>query len=161
MHKPLFHKNLSQKTLTVERMFDAPRSRVWAAWTKSELLDQWWAPKPWKSITKSFDFREGGAWHYGMQGPDGITAWGWAAYESITPEQHFALQDGFCDEAGNKDSSLPSTHWNIEFKEEGEATRVIATLTFASEADMEKIIAMGFEEGFSMGLGNLDELLAG
>ena len=49
--------------VNVVREFSAPVGKVWAAWTQQELLDQWWAPRPWKARTKSMDFREGGTVH--------------------------------------------------------------------------------------------------
>ena len=60
--------------VNVEREFAAPVGKVWAAWTQQELLDQWWAPRPWKARTKSMDFREGGTWLYAMVGPRGRRA---------------------------------------------------------------------------------------
>jgi uncharacterized protein YndB with AHSA1/START domain len=50
----VFSKDLQNKKLTVVREFDAPLERVWEAWTKSEILDQWWAPKPYKTETKKW-----------------------------------------------------------------------------------------------------------
>ncbi len=161
MNQPVIRKDTTNKTITVERVFTAPRERVWEAWTNSDLLEKWWAPKPWVAVTKSFDFREGGHWHYYMQGPDGTKAWCWVGYESIDPENSFTAQDMFCDEEGNRNEEMPSMHWRNEFLQEGDTTtKVMVTITFSSEADMEKIISMGFEGGFSMGLGNLDTLLA-
>ncbi len=61
----------SGKELIVTRIFDAPVNKVWHAWTDSAELDKWWAPKPWKAVTKQFNFSEGGHWLYAMQGPDG------------------------------------------------------------------------------------------
>lgn len=58
-------------TITIICEYDAPLEKVWKAWTTSEMLDQWWGPKPWRAITKSLDFREGGHWHYSMNGPEG------------------------------------------------------------------------------------------
>ena len=49
------------KTVTITKEFAYERSLVWDAYTKPELLDQWWAPKPWKARTKKMDFREGGS----------------------------------------------------------------------------------------------------
>ena len=72
MSHAIFTKDLEAKTLTVERDFDAPRSRVWEAFTKSDILEQWLAPKPWKAFTVSSDFREGGYWHCYMVGPEGV-----------------------------------------------------------------------------------------
>lgn len=64
-------KDAANKKLIVVREFDAPLAEVWKAWTDSSILDQWWAPKPWKAKTKTMDFREGGTWLYSMVGPDG------------------------------------------------------------------------------------------
>jgi uncharacterized protein YndB with AHSA1/START domain len=56
----IFSVDKEHKRITVEKEFAAPKSEVWAAWTQSNLLDKWWAPKPWKSETKNMDFKEGG-----------------------------------------------------------------------------------------------------
>lgn len=159
MGKAIFTKDMAAKTITVERDFDAPRSKVWKAYTTSDILDKWWAPKPWMAITKSFDFREGGQWLYYMAGPEGEKQYCSFIYDIIDPENSFSGSDMFCDENGKRDESMPSMHWETEFIDNGNTTKIIATITYAQVADMEKIIAMGFEEGFSMGLGNLDELL--
>ena len=68
-------------TITVSREFAAELPLVWDAYTKSEMLDQWWAPKPWKARTKSMDFREGGFWHYAMVGPNGEEHWAFINYQ--------------------------------------------------------------------------------
>ena len=68
-NKVLVNKDLANKKITVIREFDAPVEKVWKAWTQKELLDEWWAPKPWKTRTKTIDFREGGHWLYAMVGP--------------------------------------------------------------------------------------------
>lgn len=149
-----------EKNMTVERIFNAPRSRVWEAWTQSGLLEQWWAPKPYRAVTESFDFREGGHWHYYMLGPDQSKQWCWASYDSVEPQKGFSGDDFFCDEQGKRNPDLPIMHWKTEFLDEGAGSKVVVTLTFDSQEDMEKIISMGFEEGFSQALGNLDGVLA-
>ena len=63
--------NKENNTITVKREFAADRSLVWDAYTKPEILDQWWAPRPWKARTKTMDFRNGGHWHYAMVGREG------------------------------------------------------------------------------------------
>jgi uncharacterized protein YndB with AHSA1/START domain len=72
-------------TVKVKREFAAPIDKVWAAWTRAELLDQWWAPKPWQARTKVLDFREGGMWLYAMIGPDGIEEYCRADYHVENP----------------------------------------------------------------------------
>lgn len=144
----------------VEREFDAPGEQVWRAWTEPELLDQWWAPKPYKTNTKTMEFKSGSRWHYYMQGPEGDVHWCMANYISIEPHKSIQWQDCFCDEAGNENKALPSTHWNIVFTPVGNITKVNVILTYASKEQMETIIGFGFKEGFAMAHNNLDELIS-
>ena len=148
----------SNKVL-VTREFAAPLNRVWAAWTQKELLDQWWAPKPWKAETKILEFREGGHWLYAMVGPEGDQQWCRADYKSISTLHSYKATDAFCDENGTIDNTMPGSDWKNTFTEQGDKTVVHIEITHKSLEDLEKIIEMGFKEGFTMGLENLDELL--
>ena len=156
----IFTKDAANKKIIVEREFDAPLEVVWRAWTESDLLDQWWAPKPWKAKTKSMDFRDGGTWLYVMEGPEGERHWCRADFKNIVPQKTYTGDDAFCDENGNINPEFPSMHWENEFSETDNGTKVRVEITFASEADLEKIIEMGFKEGFAAAHGNLDELLS-
>jgi uncharacterized protein YndB with AHSA1/START domain len=144
----------------VEREFAASRDRVWAAWTQSEILDQWWAPKPWKAETKSQDFSEGGRWLYSMVSPEGERHWSFADYMTINPKDSFSAKDGFCDENGNVNKEWPQSTWHNSFSDKDGHTMVTVEISYPSLNDLEKFLEMGFQEGFTMGLGNLDELLA-
>lgn len=162
MTKTMFMNFLADKEnkkITVEREFAAPRNIVWDAWTKSEILDQWWAPKPWKSETKSQDFSEGGKWLYAMVGPEGEKHWAIFEYQSIKPRDSYSGMDAFGDENGNINSELPRMSWTNTFTDKGDTTMVNCEIRFEKAEDLEKIIEMGFKEGFTMGLGNLDEWL--
>src|SRR5687767_13982427 len=97
---------------------------VWDAWTKPEILVQWWAPKPWKAKTKSMDFREGGSWLYAMVGPEGEVHWSKADYKTITHLKSFSGLDAFSDENGNINESLPRTMWENTFTGNGDSTMV-------------------------------------
>jgi uncharacterized protein YndB with AHSA1/START domain len=152
-------KDAANKKLVVIREFDAPLEEVWKAWTDKDILDKWWAPKPWKAKTKSMDFREGGVWLYSMVGPDGTESYCRADFKTIVENKSYTGDDAFCDENGNITHDFPVMHWNVGFSPLGTATRVNVEITFDSEADMEKVVQMGFEEGFTAAHGNLDELL--
>lgn len=160
MNKTTVTKDTANKTVTVEHEFNAPREKVWEAWTDGSKLEKWWGPKTWPATSKSMDFRPGGHWHYYMTGPDGTKSWGRIDYETIEPQNFITGLDSFSDEEGNKNNDFPSTHWRVEFSEEGDKTKIKVLLTFATEADMEKLIEMGFEEGFSDALDNLDRMFA-
>jgi len=153
-------KDLPNKKITVTRQFDAAPDLVWRAWTEKELLDQWWAPKPWRAETKTMNFTEGGHWLYAMVGPDNTKHWSKVDFIKISPEKSFEAIDSFTDEHGNKTNDLPGMHWKNQFLADGEGTKVLVEITFNSLSDLEKIIEMGFEAGFSAALGNLEQYLS-
>jgi uncharacterized glyoxalase superfamily protein PhnB/uncharacterized protein YndB with AHSA1/START domain len=155
-----FQVDREARQIKVNRDFDAPRDLVWRAWTDAEILDQWWAPKPWKAVTKSMDFREGGRWLYCMAGPAGEKHWCLADYRNIQPKKSFSHVDAFCDENGTIKEDHPRMDWVTRFKDHGEATSVDVSISFKDLTDLEKIIEMGFKEGFTAGLENLDHWLS-
>lgn len=157
--KTKFSTDKENKRVYVQRTFDSALKNVWAAWTESSLLEQWWAPYPWKTITKTMDFREGGFWLYAMQGPDGTKIWARFDYGAIVPLQYFASEDTFTDEHGVPNSDIAGSDWKTTFTETGNITTVNIELLFKTVADLEKTMEMGFEEGFKMALDNLEELL--
>lgn len=155
-----FSVDKENKKIKVEREFAAPVAKVWSAWTESHLLDQWWAPKPWKARTKTMDFQEGGFWLYAMVGPDGSEHWSRADFSSISPLKSYTGWDAFCDEAGNVDLTFPRSSWANRFSDQEGGTLVSIEISYEKLEDLEKIIEMGFKEGFTAGLENLDELLS-
>lgn len=154
-----FKVNKENRTIAIQREFDADPKLVWSAWTTTELLDQWWGPKPWRAETKKMDFREGGHWLYAMIGPEGEKHWSKAEFIKIADEKSFTAKDGFCDEDGEINPNFPQSLWENRFSHQQGKTLVSMRLTFDTVDDLEKTIEMGFKEGFSMGLNQLDELL--
>ena len=157
-HEAKFTKDPANKQLHVTRAYDAPVDKVWRAWTQRDILDQWWGPKPWRAETKSLDFKPGGRWHYSMVGPKGERHWSLVEFKAIDPQRSFRTDCVFCDENGTTDDFGPAMHWYVEFSATPTGTMVNVTLTFDKEADLQKIVEMGFEGGFSMGLSQLDEV---
>ena len=157
--KTIFTKDISNKKMFVKREFEGTLEHVWQAWTDSEILDQWWAPNPWKTQTKLMDFKEGGYWLYSMVGPDGSKHWSRADYTKIILLKYFIGIDCFCDENGNKNSDFQSTNWKVEFQKTNLGTQVNVELTFPSEKDLQTMVEMGFEAGFRAAHENLDQYL--
>lgn len=149
-----------KNTIHVKREFAATRDIVWEAWTNPEILDQWWAPKPYKTITKSMDFKVGGSWFYGMVSPENECHWCRADYIEIIPEEFYSGLDAFCNEEGEVNTAFPRTTWSVRFIDQGEITLVEITNVFEKMEDLEQVIALGFKEGFTMALGNLDEYIS-
>ena len=152
-----FTVNKETKTVTITKEFDAGRDLVWDAYTKAELLDQWWAPKPYSSRTSVMDFREGGKRFYAMVSPEGAERWVMQQYNSITPKSHFSLFNAFSDE--NENLELPCSDWDFNFIEQDGRTSLHLSIYNESLERLERMIAMGFKEGATAQLENLDELL--
>ncbi|MCO6485275.1 MAG: SRPBCC domain-containing protein [Saprospiraceae bacterium] len=151
-----FDVDTANRQIRVERSFNAPPERVWAAWTEADILDQWWAPNPWVTRTKIMDFREGGYWLYAMVGPEEETHWCRADFVRIVPGRSIVSTDAFCDEEGRVNESMPPTQWEISFHGNENTTTVVIVLSFRTMEDLGKILEMGFREGFTSGLANLD-----
>ena len=148
----------SKKTVFITREFDAELSLVWDAFTKKEILDQWWAPKPFASKTKVLDFKVGGRRFYAMVSPEGQERWILQKYTSISPKTNFKFFNAFADE--NETPELPGSEWDHTFSEQSGTTKVSIAIYNESLERMEKQIEMGFKEGFTMTLNYLEELLA-
>ena len=158
-----FKVDKSTSTVFVGKEFDAERSLVWDAFTKQEILDQWWAPKPLISKTKYMDFKVGGRRFYAMVSPDG-TEIGWQVFEytSITPRSNFKCQSIFTDKDETPNS--PGANWDLTFSEHPDSHREVITevsisIHFESLEELEKMIEMGFKEGFTMTLNELTSVL--
>jgi len=154
-----FTVNKASQTIEVARAYDADVNTVWQAWTSPDLLKQWWAPKPWTAETKNMDFRAGGEWLYAMVSPEGEKHWSKVSYLLVEKEKAFTAQDGFCDEQGTINPDFPQNVWEHAFSSKGSQTLVHIKIKFDTREDMEKLMEMGFKEGFTMGLNQLDDLL--
>jgi uncharacterized protein YndB with AHSA1/START domain len=145
------------KTVFITREFAADQSLVWDAFTKSELLDQWVAPKPWSSKTKYMNFEVGGQRFYAMVSPEGMERWAIQEYTSITPKTNFKMHNAFADKDENPE--LPGSDWDYTFSEKNGITKVSIIIKNESLERMERMIEMGFVEGFKMTIDNLEYLL--
>ena len=145
------------KTVTVNKEFNAELSLVWDAFTKQEILDQWWAPKPWESRTKFMNFEVGGKRFYAMVGPEGQEHWSLQQYTSISPKTNFKMHNAFAD--ANENPHLPSSNWDFNFSQQNNTTTVCITIFNESLERMEEQLTMGFQGGFTMTLNYLETLL--
>lgn len=149
----------STNSVLITREFDAELSLVWDAFTTQEILDQWWAPKPLVSKTKTMNFKEGGRRFYAMVWPDGKEHWGIQKYTFINPQTNMKWLTSFTDKDENINTELPTSEWDFNFSEQNGITRVSIIIKQKTLADIEMIIQMGFKEGFTMTLNELENLL--
>ena len=97
-------------TLVIERVFDAPRERLWKAWTDPEEVKKWWGPKGFTAPSIQTDLRVGGTNLWAMESPDGQVYWSTGTYREIVPLERIVVTDSFADENGNV---VPGTHYGM------------------------------------------------
>src|SRR5215510_4570136 len=107
-----FTVNKEAKTVFIKREFAAELSLVWDAFTKQEILDQWWAPKPWISKTKFMNFKIGGRRFYAMVSPEGQEHWSVQDFTSISPTTNFKFLSAFADKDENINTEWPGSEWD-------------------------------------------------
>lgn len=148
-----------KNTITIKKEFAANRQLIWDCHTKSELLEEWFAPKPYTIRTTHMDFREGGYWFYAMVSPEGQEHWSRLDYLTIKPIDNYTALDGFCNEKGELNPQLPQANWNVTFRDAAGNTRVETIVTYKALKDLETVLQMGLKEGLTMTLEALDELV--
>lgn len=150
----------------MERIFQAPQELVFKAFSKSEHLSQWFAPRGWTVPVSNMDFRIGGSWHFCMKCVDknqgdfyGMEAWSKALYQEIVAPERIVYTDYFSDAEGNVNEDMPSGTATITFEEYEGKTKVVSTIKYPNAEDLNKVIEMGMEQGATETWDRLAELL--
>lgn len=133
------------------RLFDAPREKVWQAWTEPARLKQWWGPRGFTVHTCKVDLRPGGTFLYGMKGPDGSDVWGKFVYREIKAPEKLVFVVSFSDPKGGVTRHPMSPDWpryilsTVQFiAEGGKKTRVSISWTPHDATEAER---RTFDEG--------------
>lgn len=140
---------LADRTFSAERLFHAPREKVFAAFTRCEHLLHWWGPHEWPLFHCDMDFRVGGSWHYAMrETATGNESWGLMLFDEIIPSEFIRYRDVFSDAQRNINRDMPETASTLHFYAEGSSTRVVSQSVYADAALLKQILDMGMEQGF-------------
>lgn len=142
-----------EREVRVERVFDAPRERVYAIFNDPALIPDWWGPEPVR--VDAMDVRPGGAWRYVEAGADGSELGFRGTYREVTPPERIVRTFEW---EGMPGHVLVES---AEFEDLGARTRVVTTLLFHTTEERDGMIASGMERGLNATYARLDELLAG
>ncbi|MFA5883610.1 MAG: SRPBCC domain-containing protein [Acidimicrobiia bacterium] len=154
-------KDLDALTMTMTAEFAAPVERVWQVWENPRLLERWWGPPTHPATMVEHDLTAGGRVRYFMTSPEGDKYHGWWRILAVDPPTGLELEDGFADDAGNPIPDMPVTVMRMRLSEQpGGITRMTVDSQYATRDGMEKVIAMGVEEGMTQAVGQIDGLLA-
>lgn len=146
-------------TLTFIAEFDASVERIWQVWEDPRQLERWWGPPTWPATFARHDFVEGGRSTYYMTGPDGEKARGWWVTTLIQAPHRLEFDDGFSDENDEPVAEMGAVHGAVSIERDGDRTRMTTVTTFDALEQLEKIMAMGMEEGMRGAMGQIDDLL--
>lgn len=136
------------RELTLTRVINASRDRVYEAWTNPELLKQWFAPRPYTTPVVEIDVRTGGASLVVMQGPDGTEIPCPGVYLEVVPNERIVSTDAFIKPW--EPSEKPFMTLILTFEDAGDRkTNYTARILHWSVADREAHEKMGFHEGWT------------
>ena len=155
---------------TMTRTFNAPRTRVWSAWTTPEALAQWFGPKGSSGEILAFDLRPGGEWRGRMDAPDGNSMYSKFIFREVDPMSRLVWVHGFADAAGNRIRAPFAQQFPLEmlttvqFADDGEGTKVDFSWTPLDASPEEEAffasMMASMSGGWSGSFERLDEFLA-
>ena len=148
------------RTLTVTAGFDAPPARVWQIWADPRQLERWWGPPTYPATVIDHDLRPGGAVTYFMTGPGGDKHHGWWRFVAVDSPRGLEFEDGFADDSGAPDPTMPTMNVRVTLAPDGAGTRMLVVSTFPTLEAMEQLDAMGMVEGLRAAMGQIPALLA-
>lgn len=153
-------KDTDALTLTFVAEFDADVDRVWQVWEDPRQLERWWGPPTYPATFEQHDFVVGGTSRYHMTGPEGDKSHGWWTITAIDAPHRLEFDDGFADESGQPNPTMPVNHVTVRLEDTGSGTRMSTVTTFSSLAELEKLLEMGTEEGARLAMEQLYDVLA-
>jgi uncharacterized protein YndB with AHSA1/START domain len=148
-------------TLTLEAEFETSAERVWQLWADPRQLERWWGPPTYPATFTRYDLAPGGRAEYHMTGPEGDQPRGYWEVLEAEPPRRLAFRDGFANDDGTPNPDMPTSVAQVRIEELGAGrTRMSIESTFSSTEAMERVLAMGMEEGLTQAVGQIDAILA-
>jgi uncharacterized protein YndB with AHSA1/START domain len=147
-------------TLTMVAELAAPPSRVWQVWADPRQLERWWGPPTWPATFEEHEVAPGGGSHYYLTGPEGEKSRGWWRFLALDEPRYLEFEDGFSDDSGEPNPTMPTVRGRVELEETAAGTRMTVTTHFATLEHMDQLVRMGMVEGMTQAMGQIDEVLA-
>jgi uncharacterized protein YndB with AHSA1/START domain len=144
----------AEREIHIERVFDAPRDRVFAAYTDPKLIPEWWGPRDTTAVVEQMDVRSGGSWRFVVRNADGSETAFRGTYREVTPPERIVQTFEW--------EGMPG-HVSVEtatFEDLGERTKVTTTSLFHTGEERDGMLGSGMESGMNETYARLDELLA-
>jgi uncharacterized protein YndB with AHSA1/START domain len=147
--------------LALDAEFEASPERVWQLWADARQLERWWGPPTYPATFTAHDLTPGSRVEYYMTGPEGDQPRGYWEILEADPPRTLAFRDGFANDDGSKNEELPTTSARVTITDIGGGrTRMTLESSYPDTESMEKLLAMGMEEGLVQAVGQIDAILA-
>jgi uncharacterized protein YndB with AHSA1/START domain len=146
-------------TLTIVAELAAPPERVWQVWSDPRQLERWWGPPTWPATFTEHELTEGSFSRWHMTGPSGEESHGWWRIVAVDEPRSLVYEDGFARADGSAEDGRPVMVGHVSLEESSGGTRMTVRTQFASLDDMRELADMGMEEGMSLAMGQLDDVL--
>jgi uncharacterized protein YndB with AHSA1/START domain len=145
-----------ERELVLTRLIDAPRDKVFQAWTDPVVLKQWFAPRPWSTPEAELNVRAGGSSFVVMRDPDGNDHPYHGVYLEVIPNRKLVFTDAYT--TAWQPSGKPFMTVILTFEDEGGKTRYTARARHWTVEDRENHEKMGFHEGWGQCAAQLEEV---
>jgi uncharacterized protein YndB with AHSA1/START domain len=152
-------KDVNNLTLTIVAQFDAAPDEVWDVWEDPRKLERWWGPPTYPATFTRHEFAPGGQSRYFMTGPEGEKSCGWWRIEAIERPSRIEFANGLAGEDGEPAPGLEPMPSYVTFEATDGGTRMTAVTRYAGVEQMERMLAMGMEEGMGLAIGQIDGIL--
>jgi len=146
-----------EATVTLTRVYDAPRDLVWRAWTDPKHMAQWFGPRGFTSSVPELDVRAGGALRIVMHGPDGNDYPMKGVFREVKPPERLVFSNIAIDKDGNH---LLEGETTVILEEQGGKTKLTLKTYAKGLVPMAPQMLSGMEAGWSQSLDKLGETLA-
>jgi uncharacterized protein YndB with AHSA1/START domain len=148
-------------TMTLDAEFDASADRVWQLWSDPRQLERWWGPPTYPATFTRHDLTPGSRVEYHMTGPEGDQPKGYWEVVEVDPPRRLVVHDGFRNDDGTDNTEMPAGGFTLSISETAEGrTRMSIESRYASAEAMERLLAMGEEQGLTEAVGQIDAILA-
>jgi uncharacterized protein YndB with AHSA1/START domain len=146
-----------ERELTIVRIFDAPRTLVFQAWTDPKMIAQWWAPKHFTNPVCDIDARAGGSFRIVMRGPDGSEHPMKGVFVEFAKNEKLVFTNIAVDAAGNP---LLEGKTTVTFEDQNGKTKMTLHTYAAGTAPQVAFMLGGMEQGWTESIDKLEALLA-
>ena len=152
-------KDAEALTLTLVAQFDASPDQVWEVWEDPRKLERWWGPPTFPATFTRHEFIVGGQSRYFMTGPAGETPRGWWRIDAIDKPRRLEFANGLAGEDGEPMPGVKPMAGHVTFVDTDGGTRMTTVTRFTDVEQMQKMLAMGMEEGMTQAIGQIDDLV--